>query len=90
MIDLPRIRMTIAEFDALPETTQPTEMIDGEIIVSPSPIPLHQITVSKANEVVTALKPDGIVLFAPMDVYLDDLNVVQPMSSGWRIRAAAS
>jgi Uma2 family endonuclease len=73
-----RIRVTIAEFDALPETTQPTELIDGEIIVSPSPIPLHQISVGNTYNYVRDLKPNGMVLLSPMDVYLDDLNVVQP------------
>jgi hypothetical protein len=34
MTDFPqeRIRMTLEEFMALPETTQPTELIDGESV----------------------------------------------------------
>lgn len=78
MSDIVRIQMTAAEFLALPETSQPTQLIDGEVIVSPSPIPAHQRSVLKSAQVLGALIPDGEVFVSPIDVYLDDANVVQP------------
>lgn len=71
-------RMTLAEFKALPETTTPTELIRGELIVSPSPRNKHQDSVFGTAKVIDQRKPDGRVVIAPMDVYLDGDNVLQP------------
>ena len=37
-----KTRLTADEYSKLPETTQPMELIDGEIIVSPAPLDSHQ------------------------------------------------
>jgi Uma2 family endonuclease len=37
-----RTRITAAEYLALPETTQPMELLNAIVIVSPSPTPRHQ------------------------------------------------
>lgn len=71
-------RMTAAEFLALPETTQPTELLDGVMIVSPSPVPSHQRSSRKVEYLVEELKPNGEVFHAPMDLYLDNANTPQP------------
>lgn len=71
-------RMTIAEFKALPETLVPTELIEGELIVSPSPKNAHQAASSKLVLVVQLVMPGGMLFHAPMDLYLDDANAVQP------------
>ena len=57
------------------------ELIEGELVMTPSPIPKHQrisrelefgiIKFVKANDL-------GEVFYAPCDVYLDNENVVQP------------
>ena len=73
-----KTRMTAAEFFELPETNQPTELIDGELIVSPSPIPKHQLLVGRFYSKLEDLIPNGVVFFAPMDVYFDDNNIPQP------------
>jgi Uma2 family endonuclease len=78
MADIVKTHMTAAEFLALPETNQPTQLIDGEIIVSPSPVPVHQRVVLKSARVLESLIPDGEVFVSPIDVYLDESNVVQP------------
>ncbi len=80
MADVTKSRLTAEEFFELPE--QPgypiVELIDGEIILSASPIPLHQIVSFRAASVIDDLKPDGFVITAPMDVYFDEFNILEP------------
>jgi len=71
-------KITADEFLQLPESQTLTELIDGEIIVSPAPEPMHQIRTARAYDVIKALVPGGIVLFSPIDVYLSTNDVVQP------------
>jgi Uma2 family endonuclease len=78
MTDQTRIRMTAAEFFQLPETTRITELIDGELIVGPTPVPEHQRLVFRSASVVDDLKPDGEVFIAPISVYLDENNIPEP------------
>lgn len=73
-----RTRMTAAEFFQLPETTDFTELIDGELIVSPTHIPKHQLAVGAFFTLLHGLIPDGTVLFAPLSVYLDEENIPEP------------
>lgn len=74
-----KTRMTAQEYKQLPETMQPTELIDGEIIVSPSPLHIHQRLVMKLIQLLLPLVPEGGELVtAPADVHLDALNIVQP------------
>ncbi|MFN8375217.1 MAG: Uma2 family endonuclease [Anaerolineae bacterium] len=78
MVDATRIRMTAQEFFELPETNTPTELLEGDIIVSPSPVPLHQRIIGLIYTLLTKLIPNGEVFFAPIDVYFDEDNVPQP------------
>jgi len=78
MLDVVRERMTAAEFFLLPETNTFVELINGEIIVSPSPVPQHQRLNFKLAKMVDRLISDGEVLIAPMDVHFDEDNVAQP------------
>lgn len=73
-----KARMTAEEYKQLPETMQPTELIDGEIIVSPTPRLTHQIISARLFSLLTQLVTSGMVISAPMDVYLDANNAVQP------------
>lgn len=75
-----RTRLTADEFALLPETPQPTELLDGEIIVSPTPTPNHQRIVARLARLLDhkLAERGGEVLFAPLDVQLDEYNVVQP------------
>jgi Uma2 family endonuclease len=78
MTDLIQTRMTAAEFRTLPENADNPELIHGELIVSPTPRYAHQQTVGNIYLIINAINPGGIVILSPMDVYLDDENVVQP------------
>lgn len=76
-------RMTADEyFKMIPETNQPTELIDGELVSLASPSVRHQdIATGLASELRQFVKQNGggcKPFAAPMDVKLDDLNVVQP------------
>ncbi|MEK7684723.1 MAG: Uma2 family endonuclease [Verrucomicrobiota bacterium] len=83
-ISRPRVRRlwTFDEMVAkLPETNMPTELWDGEIIMSPAPRPSHQEIVlnfaSVLKHFVTAKKL-GKVFVSPIDVVLSQRRVVQP------------
>jgi Uma2 family endonuclease len=70
--------MTAAAFFALPESNLPTELLNGALIVSPAPVPKHQRASRKLMNLLDDLAPDGELFNAPIDLYLDDANVVQP------------
>lgn len=78
MTDYIRTPITAGEFFQLPETNIPTELLDGEIIVSPSPTPTHQDSVFGTATEVKRVANGGRVFSAPLDVYLDELNTPQP------------
>jgi Uma2 family endonuclease len=71
-------RVPASEFLALPESSLPTELLDGEVIMSPAPELNHQDIVGRLYMLIKTLAPGGKVYFAPVDVYLDESNVVQP------------
>lgn len=73
-----KFRMTAAEFFELPESNLPVELIEGEVIMSPAPIPKHQRVSRRSVILLDSLIPDGEIFDAPIDVYFDDDNVVQP------------
>ena len=72
------IRMTAEQFFQLVESNQPTELIEGEVIVSPSPIVMHQRISRQLVALLLRVIPNGELFFAPMDVYFDAQNVLQP------------
>lgn len=72
------IRMTASDFLQLPETTAPTELIQGEVVVSPAPRVSHQRISHRLVNLLDSLISNGEVFYSPADVRLDDHNVVQP------------
>jgi Uma2 family endonuclease len=57
------------------------ELIEGEIIVTPSPSLMHQIIVHRRDVLLDRAVVEtglGLVIGAPFDVYLDERNVPQP------------
>src|SRR5215217_7775540 len=74
-------RLTVEDYRQLPEDDWRYQLIDGEIVMAPSPSFFHQ---SISANLVGILAPHvqnrglGKVLFAPLDFYLDDHNVYQP------------
>lgn len=71
-------RMTAAEFFELPESSLPVELLDGEVLMSPAPELGHQDIVLQTALALKSLVTEGKIYIAPVDVYLDEFNIVQP------------
>ncbi len=77
---LTKKKATVDDYRKLPEGAK-YQLIDGEIIEMPSPTLKHQqIAMSLARQMgnIAFEKQNGTVLFAPMDVFLEDDNTCQP------------
>lgn len=68
--------ITLADYRALPESKQRTELINGELIVSPSPKYTHQQIVFETAKVID--ESEGRTIISPMDLYLDEVTVLEP------------
>jgi Uma2 family endonuclease len=81
MQDGSTIKMTADEFLAIPPDGKLYELIDGELIVNPAPVPWHQKVIFN---IVMQLGPFvkerhlGRVYFAPIDVKLTVHDVFEP------------
>jgi Uma2 family endonuclease len=73
-----RTRITAQEYFEQPETNLPMALIDGVVMSSPAPTPNHQIIVFKVGKLIDRIMTDGEMLLSPIDVHLDDHNVIQP------------
>src|SRR5690554_8178097 len=72
--------VTLERFESLPEGAL-AQLIDGEIIMSPSPTRYHQqIVVRLLTQMVRFLDEheSGEVLVAPLDVQFNDESILQP------------
>jgi len=71
---------TVDDYLLLGEMNSFCELINGELIMSPSPTPYHQIVVGNLYDILKAYakKRNDLVFFAPMDLYIDRRNVFQP------------
>ena len=70
----------IKDYKLLPEGA-PYQLIEGELIMTPAPKPLHQIISANIFEKIRSFskgKNAGIVLYSPVDVYLGESNACQP------------
>jgi Uma2 family endonuclease len=79
--DVPRGGLTYADYVALPDDGQRYQLVEGELVVTPSPTSWHQSIAIKLGSLLLAHVEErglGIVLAAPLDVRLDDHTVVQP------------
>ena len=77
---LPRGRaLTRRDLEAMPDDGHRYELIDGTLVVTPAPSPRHQIVLAELYDVLRRACPaDLLVLFAPLDVALDDSSVLHP------------
>jgi Uma2 family endonuclease len=64
------------------EEGAPFQLINGDLIMSPSPTSYHQILLARLFKAVDGFleknNDQGICLFSPLDVVLNDENIVQP------------
>ena len=75
-----RTRMTVADYDALPDDGPRCELIDGVLIEMPTPTPLHQAVQFHFHALIyffVAQRGLGRVFGAPLDVQLSG-RIVQP------------
>ena len=75
--------LTFAEWQALPETKRRCEVVDGVLLMPPSPTDEHQwlgVVISRRMSLFVEERELGIVLIAPRDVLIrrDPLRVRQP------------
>lgn len=73
--------LTTKEFYRLPESNQFCELIEGELVMPPSPEPFHQSVAGTVfGELYLYLRnhPLGVAYCAPLDVELSPANVYQP------------
>lgn len=87
---LPSGLVTEAEFLALPESMDRIELIDGEVILPPSPTARHQLVLGRLFRALADwgdAHPPTFVGLAPLDVRLSPGRIVQPdlfvMRGGW-------
>lgn len=70
--------MTAEEYFDLPETNQIDELIDGEYIVSPPPIGLHQLVVGNFYFFLRSDAPHGQAVISPAAIRFDTDYVLEP------------
>ncbi|TSD53677.1 Uma2 family endonuclease [Aeromicrobium piscarium] len=80
VLGLPRGRaLTREDLDAMPDDGHRYELIDGVLLVSPAPRPVHQRVLRELLFALDRVMPeDHEVLFAPLDVVLAEDTVIQP------------
>jgi Uma2 family endonuclease len=78
MAEQTKIIITAEEFEALPESQLPTELIEGELVVRGVPTIQHQRVVRNIFKLLDSLVPDGEVFFAPVSIKLNDKSYYQP------------
>lgn len=76
----PPLRTIVDVFESLPEGTL-CQVINNQLIMSPAPTSQHQQVLKKIFRQLDKFVEShnlGEVLFAPVDVYLDEKNIYQP------------
>ncbi len=77
MVTLARARFSVDDYLRLPEGF-PAELIDGELVRDPAPTYGHQRLVTAILTRLVGLVGPGRVVPAPIDVFVDRHNVLQP------------
>ena len=75
MVEFVQTRMTSAEYWQQPETNRIEELIDGELIVTPPPLDVHQVKTGNIYVFLRLLadrEKGGYVRFAPNGVHFED------------------
>lgn len=75
----PALPMTRADLDAIPDDGYRRELIDGVLVVTPSPSWEHQDVILRLSALLLPLCPQDLTLVvAPYDVHLDDSSSLIP------------
>jgi Uma2 family endonuclease len=76
----PELLFTVDDYLSMPEGGPRYELIEGDLIMAPAPNSEHQDIARDISFafITYARTHGGKVYFSPLDVYLDDHNVVQP------------
>jgi Uma2 family endonuclease len=69
---------TVDDYLLLGEMNSPCQLINGELIMSPSPSPRHQLILQQLFRMLDKAKGKGVLFVAPLDLYIDKKNVFQP------------
>lgn len=74
-------KYTAADYEMLEEGA-PFQLINYDLIMSPSPLAIHQIILGRIFRIISDhldhKSDNGICLFAPIDVHFDEGNIFQP------------
>ena len=74
--------LSYAAYAEIPADGQRWEFLDGEVFVTPAPSPAHQFAVLRLGRFLedhaAQFAPDAITFVAPIDVILNDSEIVQP------------
>jgi Uma2 family endonuclease len=79
-IERSKKQYTYEDYAGLPEGA-PYQLIGGELIMTPSPVPYHQIISRRIEFELLKFVEErkmGEVIYAPMDVYLSEVDTFQP------------
>jgi Uma2 family endonuclease len=76
---LPGPPLTWSDLQRLPEDGSRHELVDGELLVTPAPVPLHQRIVLRLASLLDQVAPPGYEVFAaPIDWYVSPTTVFEP------------
>lgn len=81
ILKTPTRPLTVHDFQELPEGPPHYQLIQGDLLMSPSPNRYHQQILTNVASVLLAYlerKRIGKIYFAPCDVFLTELDVYQP------------
>lgn len=81
MAQAPTVALTVHDYMAMPEGPPYSQLVEGELIMSPSPHWRHQKISRRIQGVIDRYLLDhdiGELFNAPMDVILNERNVYQP------------
>jgi Uma2 family endonuclease len=78
MADMIQTGMTSAEYWDLPETNRIEELIDGEIIVSPTPLDVHQESSGDIYSFLSSTLQTGVLRYAPTGIHFEEGFDLEP------------
>jgi Uma2 family endonuclease len=81
MVQAKPVLITRHDYEEMPPGPPYYQVIEGDLVMSPSPNIYHQAIVTRICALLQQFlgrKPLGEVLIAPLDVFLSEINVYQP------------